>query len=310
MINRELVRLKVVQLVYAYKVNKKTTWSTAEKELELSLSKAYDMYLYLLHSLTKVHALAVTHHESALSRVRRLGYGEPDERMKALAHNRMLWQLSENAALVDFRANRWKDWEDEDSFVAGMLRKWIDCGCIDNYLQKVENPTYEDDRKLVRELYKACYMGNDDLESRFEDNGIYWNDDKSIIDSFVIKTIKKFDETKGSEHELLPAFSNGDDEKFAYSLFRHTLEQGDDEIHMIAEASHKWSVDRMAVMDLVIVQTALAELVNFPLIGVGVTINEYINIAKVYSTPDSARFVNGVLASIVTRLRDNNVIPK
>ena len=159
-------------------------------------------------------------------------------------------------------------------------------------------------------IYKKIIFNNADLDQVLEDQSLYWNDDKEIVDTFVLKTIKRFDEKNGSKQELLPEFKDEDDKDFARRLFRRTILNADYYRHLISENTRNWDLDRVAFMDVIIMQIALAELLSFPNIPISVSLNEYVEIAKLYSTPKSGAFINGTLDGIVKILQKDNKLTK
>lgn len=222
MINRELIRLKVVQLVYAYYRNEGKTTEIAEKELEFSLDKAYELYEYLLTLLVEMRKLAERRDETARARSKRLGTAmqgcSPDGQFAA---NRLLRQLEENKALLDYRENKKQDWIEEEAFVKKLYTQFVESDTFQMYLTK-EDFGYAADRELIRKLYKTFVDGNEDFDALLEEHSLYWNDDKEIVDSFVLKTIKRFNEETTPEQPLLPKYSSEDDHEFALRLFRAT----------------------------------------------------------------------------------------
>ena len=183
MINRELIRLKVVQLVYAYYQNEGKTIEVAEKELMFSLNKAFDLYEYLLTLLVEIQEMAAQKDESSRARNKRLGTelkGETPE--GRLAANALLKQLAANKQLTEYRENVKKEWLEEEPFVKKLLTKFLESEVFQFYLTK-EDFSYEADRELVRKLYKTVICNNDDFTSLLEDHSLYWNDDKEIIES-------------------------------------------------------------------------------------------------------------------------------
>ena len=143
-----------------------------------------------------------------------------------------------------------------------------------------------------------------------EDQSLYWNDDKEIVDTFVLKTIKRFEEKNGAKQELLPEFKDDEDQDFARRLFRRAILNSDYYRHLISENTKNWDLDRVAFMDVIIMQIALAEVLSFPNIPVSVSLNEYVEIAKLYSTPKSGGFINGTLDGIVNQLKKENKLTK
>jgi transcription antitermination factor NusB len=167
-----------------------------------------------------------------------------------------------------------------------------------------------EEKKSFAGNYKNIIFNNIELDQVLEDQSLYWNDDKEIVDTFVLKTIKRFDEKNGAKQELLPEFKDEEDQDFARRLFRRTILNADYYRHLISENTKNWDLDRVAFMDVVIMQIALAEILSFPNIPVSVSLNEYVEIAKLYSTPKSGGFINGTLDGIVNSLKKENKLTK
>ena len=309
MINRELIRLKVVQLVYAFYQNDGKTLDVAEKELKFSLSKAYELYKYLLSMLVDLKAYGERRAESSAARAERLGAKigglSPD---RQFADNKFLVQLADNKALGEYREKK-QEWPEEPAFVKKLYTTMIESELYQNYLTK-EDFSYEADRELIRKLYKTYVCNNEDFDSLLEEHSLYWNDDKEIVDSFVMKTIKRFKEDSTAEQELLPDYAAVEDKNFAGTLFVETLKRAQEVRQLIRENSKNWEFNRLAFMDVIIMQIALAEILTFPQIPLSVTFNEYLDIAKIYSTPKSAGYINGLLDHVVKSLKKKGELMK
>lgn len=309
MINRELIRLKVVQLVYAFYQNDGKTLDVAEKELKFSLSKAYELYKYLLSMLVDLKAYGERRAESSAARAERLGTKIggllPD---RQFADNKFLVQLADNKALGEYREKK-QEWPEEPAFVKKLYTTMIESELYQNYLTK-EDFSYEADRELIRKLYKTYVCNNEDFDSLLEEHSLYWNDDKEIVDSFVMKTIKRFKEDSTAEQELLPDYAAVEDKNFAGTLFVETLKRAQEVRQLIRENSKNWEFNRLAFMDVIIMQIALAEILTFPQIPLSVTFNEYLDIAKIYSTPKSAGYINGLLDHVVKSLKKKGELMK
>lgn len=312
MINRELIRLKVVQLIYAYYRSERTedALENAEKELFFSFDKSYELYLYLLNALLQLKKVAESKEETRLARATRLGqetegvYAE-----KMFAENKFLCQLDLNEALVDYREKQKKEWIEEDAFYKKLYTTMVESDIYQMYLAK-EDFSYDADREIVRKLYKTFIGGNEDFDVLLEDHCLYWNDDKFLIDSFVLKTIKRFEEANGAQQPLLPQFSLDEDREFASALFREAIKRKEEVKELISKNCKNWEYDRLAFMDVIIMQIAIAEILAFPSIPLSVTFNEYLDIAKVYSTPRSASYINGLMDHVVKRLKAEGKLMK
>lgn len=307
MINRVLIRLKIVQIVYAYYQNGGKNLDTAEKELFFSLSKAYDLYNYLLLLMVEVTKQANKRLNAAKNKL--VPTKEELFPNTKFVENRFIAQLEVNKQLLEFSNNQKKTWENEVDFVKTLCDKILESDIYKEYMAS-ETSSYEEDRELWRKLYKNIIFNNIELDQVLEDQSLYWNDDKEIVDTFVLKTIKRFDEKNGAKQELLPEFKDEEDQDFARRLFRRTILNADYYRHLISENTKNWDLDRVAFMDVVIMQIALAEILSFPNIPVSVSLNEYVEIAKLYSTPKSGGFINGTLDGIVNSLKKENKLTK
>ena len=307
MINRVLIRLKIVQIVYAYYQNGGKNLDTAEKELFFSLSKAYDLYNYLLLLMVEVTKQANKRLNAAKNKL--VPTKEELFPNTKFVENRFIAQLEVNKQLLEFSNNQKKTWENEADFVKTLCDKILESDIYKEYMAS-ETSSYEEDRELWRKLYKNIIFNNIELDEVLEDQSLYWNDDKEIVDTFVLKTIKRFDEKNGAKQELLPEFKDEEDQDFARRLFRRTILNADYYRHLISENTKNWDLDRVAFMDVVIMQIALAEILSFPNIPVSVSLNEYVEIAKLYSTPKSGGFINGTLDGIVNSLKKENKLTK
>ena len=298
MINRELIRIKIVQLTYAYYQNGSKNIESAEKELLFSLSKAYDMYNYLLALIVGITRESRRHLEVAQARAKREGTAMPSQKF---AYNRFALQLEGNKMLNDFMEAQKKSWDNEPEFLKKIYTQITESQIYKDYMASAEDD-YTSDRELWRKLYRTLIQDNKDLDALLEEQSLYWNDDKEVVDTFVLKTIKRFDEKNKSTQELLPEYDSEEDKDYARKLFRATIMNANEYQRYMSEASQNWDFDRLAYMDIIIMQIAIAEILTFPSIPVSVSINEYVEIAKYYSTPRSAGYINGMLDAIARHL--------
>ena len=307
MINRVLIRLKIVQIIYAYYQNGGKNLDTAEKELFFSLSKAYDLYNYLLLLMVEVTKQANKKLNAAKNKL--IPTKEELFPNTKFVENRFIAQLEVNKQLLDFAGNQKKTWENEADFVKSLCEQIMESDIYKEYMAS-ETSSYEEDREVWRKIYKKIIFNNAELDQVLEDQSLYWNDDKEIVDTFVLKTIKRFEEKNGAKQELLPEFKDDEDQDFARRLFRRAILNSDYYRHLISENTKNWELDREAFMDVIIMQIALAEVLSFPNIPVSVSLNEYVEIAKLYSTPKSGGFINGTLDGIVNQLKKENKLTK
>ena len=306
MINRELIRIKVVQLSYAYYQNGSKNIDTAEKELMFSLSKAYDMYNYLLALIVGITREARRHVEVAEARAKREGTPMPSTKF---IYNRFALQLEQNKMLNDFMETQKKSWDEQPEFLKKIYLQITESEIYKDYMDSADDD-YMADREVWRKLYRTLIQDNPDLDALLEEQSLYWNDDKEVVDTFVLKTIKRFEERNSASQELLPEYDSEEDKDYARKLFRATILNGEEYQHYMSEASRNWDFSRLAYMDIVIMQIAIAEMMTFPSIPISVTINEYVELSKLYSTPRSAGYINGMLDAIAHHLVETGRLMK
>ncbi|MDR1645317.1 MAG: transcription antitermination factor NusB [Tannerellaceae bacterium] len=307
MINRILIRIKILQIVYAYYQNGNNDLKAAENELLFSLRKAYDLYHYLLLLIIDLTNL----HERQLDS-RKHKYMPTDEDLHPnmrLVNNRFAQQLSRNEDLQRYISEYKISWINDPDFLRSTLDIILSS---DLYTQYIENPddSYETDKTFWREAFKKCIQRNDYVADYLEDKSIFWNDDMETIGAFILKTIKRFREEEGSKHMLLPMFKDEEDRLFAVKLFRETLLHGVDIRQRLSHHIKNWDVERISNIDMIIMQIALTEILTFPSIPVSVSLNEYIDTAKYYGTPKSGVFINGILDAAVEELKKEKVLFK
>ena len=307
MINRILIRIRVIQIVYAWYQNRDKDLNQVERELLLGLQKSYDLYYYLLQLMIEITDL---HEERVNTKKNKfLPTHEDLNPNMHLINNQFIRQLRNNTMFVSYTANRPMSWELNQNFVKGLLDKIIESNTYKEYTE-LTKPTYNDDKEFWRKSFKSFIHRNEALDDILEDESIFWNDDIEIVQSFVLKTIKQFNKTAAENFSLIPMFNDDEDKDYATTLLRETLANGQEYREMIAKNADNWDFERIAFMDVVIMQVAVAELYKFESIPIRVTLNEYIDLAKSYSTPKSSTFINGVLDAIVAELKKDKTIFK
>ncbi|MEL7600856.1 MAG: transcription antitermination factor NusB [Proteiniphilum sp.] len=307
MINRNLIRTRIVQIVYSWYQNTNKDLRNAEKELMFGLQKSYDLYFYLL--LLMVELTRAYENRVEMKRNKYLPSAEDLHPNTHLIDNKFMLQLRDNEQFQKQLNERPMVWDANESFVKNLLDTILESDTYREYAE-IASPTYDEDREFWRKSFKQFIYMNEELDDILEDECIYWNDDVEIVQTFVLKTIKRFSEEKGTKQPLLPMFKDDEDRDFALKLLHDTILNEKKYRGLIDEHTDKWDFERIAFMDLIIMQVALSEIFTFESIPTSVSLNEYIEIAKSYSTPKSGTFVNGILDTIVQKIKEENHIFK
>lgn len=302
MINRVLIRLKVVQVMYAYYQNGERNLSSAERELSESVNSAYSLYHTLLYLLVALRRYS----QKQITRKQKMDIRVPRKEL-LFAENRLMSQLENNESLISYIGTDDMSWLTD--FVKGLYDQIMDSEELEEYYQE-DVFDYESDKYLCRKLYRKFIENNEQLDDVLEQANIYWNGDKNLIDSFVQKTLKTFEEKNGAEQPLLRAFKDEDSREFAMNLLRSSIDKEESIRSVVSRHCNRWDPSRLAFMDVLIIQAAVAEMLAFPAIPLKVTINEYVEMSKYLSTPGSAGFVNGMLDTISKELIGNGDLNK
>lgn len=293
MINRVLIRLKVVQVIYAYYQNGGQKTADADRELAQSIDSAYSLYKTLLF-IPLAWARRIKKSVAKLQRMNE----HVSRRELLFAENRLLAQMESNPELDAYVQSNDFEWLFESDWMQNTCSAILGSDAMEEYIQS-EKFDFEADKELVRKLYKQFIEESDDLDTLLEEQNIYWNGDKELIDSFVLKTIKAFEDGKAGEQPLKTEFKDDEDRQFAIDLLHRGLEMAQEREQVVAANCRRWDPSRLAFLDIIIIQVAMAEMLGFPQIPLKVTINEYVELAKLLSTPSSGSFVNGMLDTIV-----------
>lgn len=307
MINRELIRLKLVQVLYSYRQKGLHNPDIAEKELLLSIDKAYDLYNYMLLLMVEVGRISLRMLEMRESRSKKLHDGVVWSHK--FVDNRFIMQLETNRQLRAYCDEQALSWADQEDFVRDLYNKVEQSEYYKQYMAS-ETSSYEEDREIWRLIYRHLIAGNEELSDLLEDINVYWNDDRFIVDTFVLKTINRFTEESTAVQPLMPEYKTDSDRDFATKLLYRSLIGQEYFNGLIAASTRKWEMERIALMDRIILQLGLAEITTFPNIPLSVSINEYVEIAKMYSTPKSGKYINATLDTIAKKLIEEGKLVK
>ncbi len=309
MINRVLIRAKVVQMLYAYMVSKDSmTLTTAKKELTKSLDKSYELYnalLKLMIELTDVQDLRLDEAKHKF-----LPTEEDLNPNMRFVENEFVKRLRADQTLADFVDDKKINWRDDELFVRLLLDKILRSEEYQEYMEMPKTSLVRDG-EVWYQLMKKVVLPDENLLEHLQSMSVYYTDDDlQIMGQFVMKTIRRFEDEEAQP--ILPQYKNDADSKFGEQLFSKAVAEMEENNSYIDQfvKTEKWDVERIALMDRVVMCTALTEIRNYPSIPVNVSLNEYIELAKDYSTPRSGQFVNGILNAVVNKLRADKVIIK
>ncbi|MBK8883129.1 MAG: transcription antitermination factor NusB [Bacteroidales bacterium] len=293
--------------IYAFNRREDVTLAQAEKELMFSIGKSYDLYHYLLLLVLDIADIASEKIDFALQK--RMPTPEDLKPQRRFVDNLLIAQLRENIQFKSFISTKKLSWANHPHIPRALYNRMIAWEVYEEYMT-TEIHNYSSDRKFIINLITDLFLNSEDLQSNLEEQSIYWNDDLEYIGSMIEKTLKKFKTDSGENVSLMPLFKNEEDEEFVKILFRKAIMHSEKCSELIDKNTTNWEVDRIALMDILVMQLAITEILEFPEIPVKVTLNEYIEIAKFYCTSKSSTFVNGILDNIVREIRQKGLLNK
>ena len=306
MISRRLLRIKVLKILFAYIGSNNQSQLAAEKELTFSIKKTYDLYHYILLLLVDIADFAQNRIE--IGKQKYLPTSEEKNPNTKFVDNTIIKLLRQNKALQNYAEQEKLSWTDSSE----LLKKiFVNMQGSDYYKEYMQNPkcSFVEDKKLICNILEFELENLDFLDDLLEEKNIYWTDDLGFVLSMAIKTIKLFRVNQDNYTELLPLYKDESDENFAIRLFRRTLAYYDKNQEIIEKYTKNWDLERLAMMDTLILQMTLAEVNEFPEIPINISIDEYIEISKFFSSPTSGAFVNGVADKIINQeIQNNNII--
>lgn len=305
MLNRRHLRIKVLQILYAFHQSEKKDTAAFEKQLLKNITQVYDEYLYILLLLVEVAEYA---EEAARERAAKLKPSQEDLNASTrLASNAFTVLLRSDEAFNKQVSSRKISLAGDSGLVRQLFREVSRTGEYAAYCG-TEESSYESDRALMDVVFRKVFTKSTLLEQTLEERDLSWPVNKEIVRSMVKRTLKTYEPEKAS---LMPVSQNWpDDKEFVVTLFRKTVEFDTELQEYIELKARNWDVERIALMDILLMKLTLCELLKFPDIPVKVSINEYIELSKEYSTPKSRIFINGILDKILVDFKKENKIVK
>jgi transcription antitermination protein NusB len=308
MVSRRILRIKIMQALYAFFTHDgQSTINKSEKELHFSIQKTHDLYHYLLILIIDLVDFANSRMELAMQK-RIPTYEDLHPNLKFI-HNKVIEQIRTNDNLRKYLQEHKLSWINYPELIRGLYNEVIESPEYVNYIETSES-SYAEDKNFVCLIFTKIMTRYEPLYANLEEQSIYWNDEIDYIIGIIIKTLKKFKEEDGENSKLMPLFKSTSDEDFSKILLRKVILNHKEYREMIEKYSKNWDIDRIAFVDILLMQMAIAEVIEIQSIPIKVTLNEYLELSKFYSTPKSNVFINGILDKIIIQLKEENKINK
>jgi N utilization substance protein B len=309
MLTRRHIRVKVMQCIYALTQSKDDSLEKQEKFLKVSIENMYTLYLLMLSLFIELHERAES--QLTLSSKKYLkNTADSYPNKKKFLENKLLLQIAGNKFLKDELSKRkLNNWYLNEDYIKIIYNEVMESEVYGKYMSNADS-SYEEDKKLIVELFREIIAPNEKIYDYFEDDKLTWVDDIPIVNTYLLKQFKKVKESSVPSYFLPPLFKDEDDMVYANRLLTKTLLNNAKLEQEIEGKTPNWDKDRIADIDAILLKMAICELLNFPSIPERVTINEFLEIAKEYSTPKSSIFINGILDKLVREYKEDGKLKK
>ena len=308
MLNRRHIRVKVMQVLFGCENGENEDIKKETERLVLSMEGMYDLYLILLSLMPEIQKKAKDY--LIKSQQKHLASAEEINPNRKFINNIVIKRLADNVSLQKaLKERKLTNWELDDEYIDVIFRELLKSDIYKAYLEK-ESDSFNDDQEFTIQFYKQIIAPNDKLYDYLEDKRITWLDDFPVINTIILKTLRKLKENSLDKHFLPYLYKDLDDKDFATELLAKTILNQNEYGAEISLKTTNWDKDRIANLDFILLQMAICEFKKFSSIPIKVTINEYLEIAKEYSTPKSSIFINGILDKIVKEYSDKGTLNK
>jgi transcription antitermination protein NusB len=307
-VNRRHIRVKVMQSIYAMHQNGSDNLEGQEKFLFYSIDAIQDLYLIMLSSLIEMAKKEKVFLH--LSSQKHLATPEERNPNNKFINNTIFQLLEENNSLSIALENRKiTNWNIHDDYINLLLTSLKESKLYAKYMSNTVN-TFEEDKQFVIDLFSEIIVPNEKLYEYLEDDKLTWIDDIPVVNTHIVKQLKAIKSAEDDSFRVPKLFKDADDKDFAKDLFRKTVLNEKELAKEFDSKTPNWDMDRIAEIDTIILKMAICELLKFPSIPVKVTLNEYLELAKEYSTPKSSIFINGILDNLVKEFQTNKKMIK
>ena len=309
MLTRRQIRVKVMQCIYALVLSKEESLDKQEKFLKISIENTYVLYLLVMGLFKELHQKASTYVAHSAQTYLASADDQYPNKEKFL-NNRLLLQIVKNEKLsAEMDRRKLKNWYLNEEYVKILYKEIVNHKIYRDFMLS-ESEGYETDKNLIIDLFKEVVAPNEKIYEYYEDDKLTWVDDIPLVNTFVLKLLRKVNEDQNDDYFLPKLLKDTEDMLFARQLLTKTLLKNSELVKEIEGKTPNWDKDRIADVDAILLKMAICELLYFPSIPERVTINEYLEIAKEYSTPKSSIFINGILDKLVKEYKSEGKLKK
>ncbi len=307
MLTRRHIRAKVMQSVYAFVQSGRDNITVEQNNMLRSIDNIFDLYITLLELVVEVTAWDKAMIEKKKSRLS--GRDKIPAVDELFANNLFTQKLADNTVLQQIVEDKKITWKNNDEYLQIILKEIKDSDLYARYTAR-ENHTFKSDKNFMVDVFKEIIATNEKLHEYFESENLSWIGDISVANSMTVKTLTLTFEDSEDDQHLMKLYKDQEDKEFAIDLFTKTVANAEIFSNLVAEKTPGWDAERIAQLDLIMMQMAVCEFMKFPSIPTKVTINEYLELSKDFSTPKSKIFINGVLDKLWRDLDKDGEINK
>lgn len=308
MFNRRFLRVKILQTLYSYFQSESKDSSKSLKELHLSINRTFDLYLYLMNLPVALKQQGEKRVEEAAKK--QIPSADDLKLNRRFINNSLTETIDSSGKIKKLSEKRGVNWTSEIESVSRFYKFMRESEQYKLYMQKEENE-FEEDREMLVSIFRDLLPKFDLFKHSFQEKSIYWDEEDFDYASYlVIHTLKKISPKKKLDDLVKDVYENKDDKAFVEQLFNKTISLDKKTEKLIMDNAKNWDAERIAIIDMILMKMAIAEIVNFKQIPVKVSMNEYIDIAKSFSSPKSSQFINGIIDKVVLELQAKKKVVK
>jgi len=307
MINRRLIRVKTFQILFSKFSQNEINFDEAYRELQKSILKTQDLYFFLLRLLIDVRDLSEEKLE--ISRKKHLATDEDLNPKTKFVNNQVIKVLESNKQYQRYQNNNTLNWSNNTDIVEKIYKSLIQSESYIKYVNS-EDSSFKNDKKIISFFFEEILGESSDILDVLEDTSIYWTEDFEFVINNILRIIRQLKVTDSEDKVLSEVYKNNDDQQFAYDLLKYTLQNHDEHIDLIEKYAKNWEIDRLIQIDILLMEMALSELIYLDSIPIKVSLDEYIELSKFYSSAKSKTFINGILDKIIIEFKENGRIQK
>lgn len=306
MVSRRLIRVKSFQILYSQFSKNEIDFIDSYKELNKSISKTQDLFFLILRLIVDVKDLALE--KSEIKKQKKLATTDDLNPKTNFFSNSIITKIEENKQYKRFQELS-LNWNEHRTIIEKVYQSLLSSDKYQDYLNKIE-PTFKDDKQIINFLIEELIAGQSEIIDTLEEISIYWTEDFEFVLNNVLKLVRTIKSNDSEERIYSSVYKNDDDKQFAYDLLKFVLQEKENYEELIEKHAKNWEVDRLIQVDVLLMQMALAELINMPSIPIKVSLDEYIELSKYYSSLKSKVFINGILDKIIIELKEKGSISK